>query len=76
VANSLTSTDLLIIAADQDRESLAAAWTWMPRMLMPSSLVFLEEPAAKAGQMRWKPLRLADIERLAREAGKSVRRAA
>src|SRR2546423_8991741 len=42
-ANSLVGTDLLIIAADQDRDSLAAAWTWMPRMLRPTSLIFLEE---------------------------------
>jgi hypothetical protein len=75
VANSLTGTDLLLIAADQDRESLSRAWTWLPRMLSESSLIFLEEPAAKSGPTAWKRLALADIRRLAAEAGK-LRRAA
>jgi len=76
VANSLTGTDLLVIAADQDRESLAHAWIWMPRMLTPTSLVFLEEPASKPGQRGWRLLKFSDIQRLAAEAGKTVRRAA
>jgi len=74
-ANSLVGTDLLIISADQDRDSLTAAWTWMPRMLTLSSLVFLEQPAEKPGQTSWHRLSLADIQRLAAEA-KPARRAA
>jgi hypothetical protein len=76
VANSLTSTDLLVIAADQNRESLSRAWTWMPRMLNDKSLVFWEEPVQERGQTRWRPLKLADIQRLATEAARSGRRAA
>jgi len=74
-ANSLVGTELLIIGADQDRDSLAAAWTWMPRMLSKSSLIFLETPAEKSGQTSWRCLSLADIQRLAAEA-KPARRAA
>ncbi len=74
-ANSLVGTDLLLISADQDTDSLAAAWTWMPRMLTPSSLIFREEPADKARQTTWRGLTVADIQRLAAES-KPARRAA
>jgi hypothetical protein len=76
VANSLAHTDLLVIAADQDPQSLAAAWIWMPRMLAATSLVFLQEPDVKPGQPHWRLLTIADIRRLADKAGKSLRRAA
>jgi hypothetical protein len=76
VANSLTGTDLLLIAANQDRESLDRAWTWMPRMLTPQSLIFLEEPAGNADQMCWRPMKLLEIQQLAAQTGKRLRRAA
>jgi len=76
VANSLTSTDLLLIAADQDQDSLARAWTWMPRMLTANSLIFLEQPGAQPGTTAWKSLKLADIQKLSAEANKTLRRAA
>lgn len=44
IANSLAGTDLLVIARDQDRESLERAWQFIPRMLHDRSLVFLQEP--------------------------------
>jgi hypothetical protein len=75
VANSLANTDLLLIAAHHDRESLEQAWAWIPRMLCPTSLVFREEPAQSPGRMIWRPLQLTDIERMAAEACK-MRRAA
>jgi hypothetical protein len=74
-ANSLVGTDLLIISADQDRDALARAWTWMPRMLAATSLIFLEEPAEKPGQTSWRRLTFADVQRLAAES-KPARRAA
>ncbi|RIK73488.1 MAG: hypothetical protein DCC68_24790 [Planctomycetota bacterium] len=46
MANSLMGTDLLIIAADQQGESLDRAWFYVPRMLHDASVVLLEEPAA------------------------------
>jgi hypothetical protein len=76
VANSLAETDLLLIAADQDRDSLARAWTWMPRMLTPQSLVFIEEAGPKAGLTIWRPLDLADIQKRASATGRHLRRAA
>jgi len=76
VANSLAGTDLLLIAANQDRESLARAWTWIPRILTSSSLVFLEETTQKLGQTGWRLLSVIEVQRLAGEMGKSARRAA
>jgi hypothetical protein len=76
VANALAGTDLLLIAGDQDPESLARAWTWLPRMLTPQSLIFVEEPAAKAGQTCWRPLTFQEIERRASSASRAHRRAA
>jgi len=76
VANSLTGTDLLLIAGDQDAESLARAWTWLPRMLTQKSLIFLEEPAAKPGQKHWRSLKLQEIEEHASKASRAHRRAA
>jgi hypothetical protein len=76
VANALVGTDLLLIAADQDCGSLAQAWAWVPRMLTPHSLVFLEESGSTADQRSWKPLTLADVQKLAAEAGRSLKRAA
>lgn len=41
-ANSLTGQDLIFIAADQDRASLAKAWFYVPRMLNEHTVVFEE----------------------------------
>lgn len=76
VANSLAGTDLLLISADQDADSLARAWSWLPRMLTPQSLIFQQEPGPKAGQTCWRPLQLADIQQRASVASRSLRRAA
>ncbi|MBW8884466.1 MAG: hypothetical protein JF612_06745 [Planctomycetia bacterium] len=74
-ANSLVGTDLLIISANQDRDSLVGAWPWLPRMLTPASLIFLEEPAEKSGQSSWRRLTFTDVQRLAAQS-KPARRAA
>ena len=76
VANSLSGTDLLLISINQDRDSLAAAWNWVPRMLTESSLVFVEEAGAKSGTTAWKQLSVEDVRKLGATAGRSLRRAA
>lgn len=43
VSNDLTGTDLVLVAADQDAESLARAWFYIPRMLHEQSLVCVEQ---------------------------------
>lgn len=76
VCNSLTDTDLLLISADQDRDSLAQAWAWVPRMLTPRSLIFIEESGSQPGQCVWRRLRLEEIQKLASQASRALRRAA
>jgi hypothetical protein len=76
VANSLTHTDLLLIDASHDADSLAIAWTWIPRMLAPQSLVYWQRPDGKDGQLRWQPLSIVEIQQFAASNGKLGRRAA
>jgi hypothetical protein len=73
-ANGLTKTDLLIISADQDAESLARAWIYVPRMLLPESRVLLE--TGTNGQTTFLPLTLSEVEQRASQQLKATRRAA
>jgi hypothetical protein len=75
VANSLTGTELLLVGAGQDRDSLDRAWNWMPRMLTPQSLIFVEHPGGKSGT-EWRSVPLAEMQQFAWQAGKLLRRAA
>jgi hypothetical protein len=74
-ANTLTGTDLLIIAATLDANDLARAWTWMPRMLHAGTIVFQEVRDA-AGATTWQRLSIVDIQQRAKPAAKSGRKAA
>ncbi len=76
MANSLTGTDLLLIAADQDRQSLARAWRWVPRMLSPEALVFIEEAVEGSAETQWRQIPLGDVKRLAAQATTGSARAA
>lgn len=72
-ANELTGSDLIVISADQDAESLARAWFYVPRMLHPGSEVFIERLDAE-GAISLQRLTMGEIEELA--APKTRRRAA
>jgi hypothetical protein len=71
-ANSISGVELVVIAADQDPESLAQAWFYLPRTLSPECLVFREEKSSEGTQL--KPLPRLELERLASAA--TVRRRA
>jgi hypothetical protein len=75
MANALTGTDLLLIAADQDRESIAACWRFVPRMIHPQTLVFVQESGGP-GKVLWRQLRQDEVLRLAGQASRALRRAA
>jgi hypothetical protein len=75
VANTLMGTDLLVISADQDAESLSQAWFYVPRMLHAKSLVFIEEQQS-GGKARSLRLVSADEIRTLAAAHVSHRRAA
>ena len=76
MANSLTNTDLLIIAADQDAESLARAWFYVPRMLHPETRVMLQTPSGGSEAVRYRCLSHDEVQRLAESSQPSRRRAA
>ena len=63
-ANLLTGTDLLLISADQDAASLAAAWFYVPRMLHAGSLV-LREIRQPEGELCWQTVSRAEVDELA-----------
>lgn len=43
-ANEIGACDLIVIAADQAGESLNRAWFYIPRLLHPTTQVFVERP--------------------------------
>lgn len=64
-ANELGQIDLLIISADQDAESLARAWFYVPRMLHERTLVFIEERQTAGGECQLRLMPRREIEKLA-----------
>ena len=69
IANRLTGTDLLVIGADQDANSIEQAWFFIPRMLHEKSVVMVEQTAG------FRQLSFDDVTRLASATG-SHRKAA
>jgi hypothetical protein len=62
-ANGLTGTDLVVISAGQDPQSLDQAWFYLPRMLNDQSQVFLQETSS--GKTTVRPLSAAEVGTLA-----------
>jgi len=78
-ANMLTGTDLLIVSAGLDETSLSRAWMYVPRMLQPQTMVFMQERGEAGGKVveTYKRMTPLEIEKLATAASKkSNRRAA
>ena len=76
-ANSLSNTDLLVISADQDADSLARAWFYVPRMLHAQTLVLQEQlVTGETPGTRLVPLLRTEIEQWAAAQTKARRRAA
>jgi len=75
-ANALVGTDLVVIGADQDSDSLKRAWFYVPRMLTDNSRVFLEEYQEDEGARTFQELDLAAIKQIAVKATGSAKRAA
>ena len=61
-ANSLPELDLVLIAADQDGESLERAWFYMPRMLAAHTVVLRETIDPETGQSIWTRIERGQIE--------------
>lgn len=74
IANALVDTDLLVVAAGNDPESLARAWFYVPRMLHGRSRVYVEEPKDDATIFRL--MTHSEIESLAGVHDRRTQRAA
>jgi hypothetical protein len=75
-ANGLLQTDLVIISADQDTNSLTRAWMYVPRMLHDQSLVYREEATGDKGETTFRLIERVELEALAKTCQRSQRRAA
>jgi hypothetical protein len=64
-ANLLGATDLLVVSADHDPDSLARAWYFVPRMLDAHSRVFLAEAMGADGNQRLRQLGAGEFRQLA-----------
>ena len=73
-ANNLGGSQLVIISAGHDPDSLARAWFYVPRMLSEGSHVLIEEPSGPEGEVSLRRLTPDEIDRLADAA--TLRRAA
>ena len=67
-ANEIGSCDLIVIAASQRGEPLTSAWFYVPRLLHPTTLVFLEQPVGEHGSSEFRLLDHGEIRRLAQAA--------
>ena len=64
-ANSLMGTQLLLISADQDEQSLERAWFYIPRILAPQPLVLIERKGVDQAKPKYEQLTPAEIDALA-----------
>ncbi len=75
-ANALTGTDLLVISAQADRDSLAQAWRFVPRMIHAQTLILMQDSGNAGGQAAWRRVQQEEVLRWAADANRAVRRAA
>lgn len=77
-ANALAETDLIVISADQDPESLARSWMYLPRMLHENTAVFVEELSDVEGETESRYVRLSqeELQKLSGQHSGHIRRAA
>ena len=59
IANEISGIDLVVVAGDQDPESMARAWLFLPRMIHDDTMVFSQAADAQG--------RLADFGQLTRQ---------
>ena len=75
-ANSMVDSDLIVLSADQDTESLRQAWFYGPRMLHERTEVFLERTLEQSEKTVYRRLTRSEIHSLAESAEGTWRRAA
>ena len=76
VANDLIDSDVIIVSADQDSNSLHRAWYYVPRMLHARTHVVVEKTVANSEEMVFQNITALDVSILAEIAMSDERRAA
>jgi hypothetical protein len=69
-ANSMGKVDLVVASSTVERDSLARAWFYVPRILKEDSLVVWEQSGGPAGATGFRLLSAKHVEELARRAGR------
>jgi hypothetical protein len=72
-ANSLPNTDFVVIAADQDSNSVAQSMFYLPRMIHADTKVFIEEAVTGAEENRFRQLLPVEISQMAAIADQGTR---
>jgi hypothetical protein len=75
-ANSLQNSDLIVISAGHDQESLERAWFYVPRMMHENTLIFLEQPETDEVEAEFVLLQAADVKQKVQQQDARGRRAA
>jgi len=75
-ANQLQGTDLLVISAGHDEETLARAWMYVPRLLSAEGQVLMADGPVIDGQPAFRLLDAAEVEERAKQSQKARRSAA
>lgn len=73
-ANMLAGSDLIVLSADLDQDSLRRAWMYVPRMLTESTLIYQQGPAVNGEPGAYQQLSRLEVERLAAAGSKKQRK--
>lgn len=76
IANYVSGIDLVVAAGDQDPESLARAWMFLPRMIHDDTMVFSQAADAQGRLADFVPLTRQQVDELAGLRGRRRRMAA
>jgi len=76
ISNYITGIDLVVVAGDQDPESLARAWMFLPRMIHAQTLVFAQTQDAQGRLTDFAEMSRQQLDELAGLRGRRRRSAA
>jgi len=76
IANYISGIDLVVVAGDQDPQSMARAWMFLPRMIHSETMVFSQAADAQGKLADFVPLTRQQVDELAGLRGRRRRLAA
>nr|MCU0978180.1 hypothetical protein [Pirellulaceae bacterium] len=76
ISNYITGLDLVVVSGDQDPDSMARAWMFLPRMIHAQTLIFSQATDAHGKLTDFAPLTRQQLDQLAGLRGRRKRMAA